>query len=166
MNKLQTQFDVSSLLLSDNSIHFDVHGLFDVKYAGNETLKDKTINLKLEISSLYEKFWIIMDLDFDFKSECSRCLDGNNINKQSTLKLDFYKNQENDYEIDFNSAKIDLSPVISEAILNEMKIQYICKSSCKGLCSDCGKNQNLFECKHPKKNIKESPFSSLSELDL
>ena len=62
MNKLQTQFDVSSLLLSDNSIHFDVHGLFDVKYAGNETLKDKTINLKLEISSLYEKFWIIMDL--------------------------------------------------------------------------------------------------------
>ncbi|GIS38225.1 MAG: hypothetical protein Ct9H90mP10_06260 [Actinomycetota bacterium] len=26
MNKLQTQFDVSSLLLSDNSIHFDVHG--------------------------------------------------------------------------------------------------------------------------------------------
>ena len=118
MNKLQTQFDVSSLLLSDNSIHFDVHGLFDVKYAGNETLKDKTINLKLEISSLYEKFWIIMDLDFDFKSECSRCLDANNINKQSTLKLDFYKNQENDYEIDFNSEKIDLSPVISEAILN------------------------------------------------
>ena len=50
MNKLQTQFDVSSLLLSDNSIHFDVHGVFDVKYAGNETLKDKTINLKLEIS--------------------------------------------------------------------------------------------------------------------
>ena len=44
MNKLQTQFDVSSLLLSDNSIHFDVHGGFDVKYAGNETLKDKTIN--------------------------------------------------------------------------------------------------------------------------
>ena len=79
MNKLQTQFDVSSLLLSDNSIHFDVHGVFDVKYAGNETLKDKTINLKLEISSLYEKFWIIMDLDFDFKSECSRCLDANNI---------------------------------------------------------------------------------------
>ena len=37
MNKLQTQFDVSSLLLSDNSIHFDVHGVFDVKYAGNET---------------------------------------------------------------------------------------------------------------------------------
>ena len=31
MNKLQTQFDVSSLLLSDNSIHFDVHGVFDVK---------------------------------------------------------------------------------------------------------------------------------------
>ena len=67
-------------------------------------------------------------LDFDFKSECSRCLDANNINKQSTLKLDFYKNQENDYEIDFNLEKIDLSPVISEAILNEMKIQYICLS--------------------------------------
>ena len=166
MNKLQTQFDVSSLLVSDTSIQFDVHGFFHVKYAGNQTLKDKTINLKLEINSLYEKFWIIMDLDFDFNSECSRCLDVNNISKQSTLKLDFHRNQENDYEIDFNSEKIDLSTVISEVILNEMKIQYICKSSCKGLCSDCGKNQNLFECEHPKKNIKDSPFSSLSELDL
>ena len=87
MNKLQTQFDVSSLLLSDSSIHFDVNGLFDVKYAGNETLKDKTINLKLEISSLYEKFWIIMDLDFDFKSECSRCLDANNIKTVSYTHL-------------------------------------------------------------------------------
>ena len=166
MRKLQTQFDVSSLMVSDASIQFDVHGFFDIKYAGNKTLKDKTINLKLEISSLYEKFWIIMDLRFDFNSECSRCLEVNIINKQSSLKLDFYKNQENDYEIDFSSEKIDLSPVISEVILNEMKIQYICKSSCKGLCSDCGKNQNLFDCKHPKKNIKESPFSSLSELDL
>ena len=166
MNKLQTQFDVSSLMVSDNTIQFDVHGFFDIKYAGNKTLKDKTINLKLEISSLYEKFWIIMDLDFDFKSECSRCLETNYINKQNSLKLDFYKNQENDYEIDFSSEKIDLSSVISEVILNEMKIQYICKSSCKGLCSDCGKNQNLIDCKHPKKNIKESPFSSLSELDL
>ena len=166
MNKLQTQFDVSSLMVSDNTIQFDVHGFFDIKYAGNKTLKDKTINLKLEISSLYEKFWIIMDLDFDFKSECSRCLETSYINKQNSLKLDFYKNQENDYEIDFSSEKIDLSSVISEVILNEMKIQYICKSSCKGLCSDCGKNQNLIDCKHPKKNIKESPFSSLSELDL
>ena len=47
-----------------------------------------------------------------------------------------------------------------------MKLQYICKSECKGLCTECGKNQNLAICKHPKKNLKESPFSSLTELDL
>ena len=40
MNKLQTQFDVSSLMVSDNTIQFDVHGFFDIKYAGNKTLKD------------------------------------------------------------------------------------------------------------------------------
>ena len=67
------------------------------------------------------------------------------------LIVDFNKNQFNDYDIDFGSDEIEISAIISELILNEMKLQYICKSECKGLCTECGKNQNLAICKHPKK---------------
>ena len=41
-----------------------------------------------------------------------------------------------------------------------------CKKDCKGLCYTCGKDQNEYKCTHKEKNLKESPFSSLSELDL
>ena len=51
-------------------------------------------------------------------------------------------------------------------IISKMEFTNICKKDCKGLCSLCGKNQNKYVCSHDEKNIKESPFSSLSELDL
>ena len=75
-------------------------------------------------------------------------------------------NSENDYDIDINNEIIDVLSIVSEAIISKMEFTNICKKDCKGLCSLCGKNQNKYVCSHDEKNIKESPFSSLSELDL
>ena len=60
----------------------------------------------------------------------------------------------------------DLSPFISEIIIEKMDINFICSQKCKGLCSFCGINKNNLSCNHNEKNSKESPFSSLSQLDL
>ena len=43
---------------------------------------------------------------------------------------------------------------------------YICSNKCKGLCGVCGNNMNKIKCNCEEKNLKESPFSSLSQLDL
>ena len=58
MNKLQTQFDVSSLMVSDNTIQFDVHGFFDIKYAGN-----KTFQIEAEFSSTKSHLSPVIDMD-------------------------------------------------------------------------------------------------------
>ena len=166
MSFIQTKYDISRLFNSKSEMSFESSGHIDVKYAGNKTTKDIPINLKIQMRNVYEKLEIDLELGFTFESECSRCLDLNLVNKDRNLTFDFNKNQSNDYDIDFGSDEIEISPIISELILNEMKLQYICKSECKGLCTECGKNQNLAICKHPKKNLKESPFSSLTELDL
>ena len=60
----------------------------------------------------------------------------------------------------------DLSPFISEIIIEKMDINFVCSQKCKGLCSFCGINKNNLSCNHNEKNSKESPFSSLSQLDL
>ena len=92
MNKLQTQFDVSSLLLSDNSIHFDVHGVFDVKYAGNETLKDKTINsYTLDPRDIGYDYISLEDIkggDPKYNAECFlKMIDGNYSQFQKIVEL-------------------------------------------------------------------------------
>ena len=166
MSIIQTKYDISGIFNSKSEISFESDGYLDVKYAGNKTTETNPINLRIQMKNVHEKLEIDLKLRFTFESECSRCLDVNNVKKEKSFFDDFNKNQSNDYDIDFASDEIEISSLISELILNEMKLQYICNNECKGLCSECGNNQNLAICKHPKKNLKESPFSSLTELDL
>ena len=53
-----------------------------------------------------------------------------------------------------------------EEIMDNLDILYICSNKCKGLCCICGNNMNKIKCNCEEKNLKESPFSSLSQLDL
>ena len=96
---------------------------------------------------------------------------GNETNKNNKQDTGTFNNNfstilENDYDIDINSENIDVLSIVSEVIISKMDLTNICKKDCKGLCYLCGKNQNKHICSHEEKNIKESPFSSLSELDL
>ena len=60
----------------------------------------------------------------------------------------------------------DLEPIISELIIDKMQNNFICDIKCKGLCAYCGNNLTKKACNCEEKNLKESPFSSLSQLDL
>ena len=73
---------------------------------------------------------------------------------------------DNDFDINFKDENIDLQPIISEKIIDNISLITLCMKDCNGLCVVCGKEQNSSVCQHREKNLKESPFSSLSELDL
>ena len=124
--------------------------------------RDLTVEITKEIESLN----LDLNLNFTYVSECSRCLDRNNKDDSASFNKNLSTNSENDYDIDINNEIIDVLSIVSEAIISKMEFTNICKKDCKGLCSLCGKNQNKYVCSHDEKNIKESPFSSLSELDL
>ena len=51
-------------------------------------------------------------------------------------------------------------------IIDKMQNNFVCSNECKGLCTYCGINLTKKTCNCEEKNLKESPFSSLSQLDL
>lgn len=60
---------------------------------------------------------------------------------------------------------IDLSELIQEQVRLEVPFQPLCRSDCKGVCVQCGADQNVGRCPC-KKITKESPFAILEGLKL
>lgn len=59
-------------------------------------------------------------------------------------------------------AHIDLQPLIRDFALLEIPIKPICKTDCKGLCTECGQNLNEKDCGHRPED--DSPFAALKNL--
>ncbi len=166
MEQLNTLIKINEIKHQKNNLKFKSSGYLDIKYFGNETNKNNEINLTVEIIKEIESLNINLNLNFTYVSECSRCLSRSNKQDTGTFNNNFSTISENDYDIDINTENIDVLSIVSEVIISKMDLTNICKKDCKGLCYLCGKNQNKHICSHEEKNIKESPFSSLSELDL
>jgi uncharacterized protein len=112
--------------------------------------------------------WISGKLSYRVELDCSRCLksfaykDGTDINlfyrpqnsndkhpggRETELKAD---------ELDvvtYKGQEIDLWPEISEALELSLPVKPLCKKSCKGICSGCGKDLGLGKCSCPSKEI-------------
>ncbi|MDD5661196.1 MAG: DUF177 domain-containing protein [Candidatus Omnitrophica bacterium] len=71
-------------------------------------------------------------------SNCSRCLEEFEwkINKDTQLN----------YSLGSRDVFIDLSDDIREEVILDYPIKPLCRSNCKGLCVQCGKNKNQGGC--------------------
>ena len=164
--KLNTKIKSIDLISSKDKIYFDREGTFPINYGNNFIDDNQQINFHSEIEIIDGRLTCLIDINFKYQRNCGRCLEISNTDdiNSSTITLNIYG--ENDYEINYGDEYYDLSPFISEIILEKMDINFICDQKCRGLCSFCGINKNNFSCNHNEKNSKESPFSSLSQLDL
>ena len=108
--------------------------------------------------------------------ECSRCLENFlfYVNEQFEAYY-IHKDQKSDKEemelkkddMDvsfFEGDSIDLTDVIREQILLTVPMTPVCKSSCRGLCSNCGQNLNQGKCACRSYST-DSRWSALSKLD-
>ncbi|MCM8781000.1 MAG: YceD family protein [Candidatus Omnitrophica bacterium] len=77
-------------------------------------------------------------LDIKMRTECSRCLKDLNFDFKKEFKVSFPINKF-DYEI-------DIDPAIREEIILDYPIRILCKTDCKGLCPNCGKDLNEGNC--------------------
>ena len=166
MEQLNTLIELNEIKYQNNNFKFKSCGYLDIKYFGNETNKENEIDLTVEITKEIESLNLNLNLNFSYFSECSRCLNIKNKQDTASFNKNLSTSSENDYDIDINNETIDVLSIVSEVIISKMDFSNLCKKDCKGLCYLCGKNQNKQVCSHDEKNIKESPFSSLSELDL
>ena len=164
--KLNSKIKTIDIVNSTVPLLVNVSGKFDISYANHFTEEQDFVNLFSEIIVEDSILNIDITLELSYQSECARCL-SKKANKMKNSRL-FRINvdAENDYEISFDREYVDLEPFISETIIDNLDTLYTCSIKCKGLCSTCGNNMNKIKCHCEEKNLKESPFSSLSQLDL
>ena len=164
--KLNTKIKSIDLISSKDKIHFDSEGKFPINYGNNFIDENELINFHSEIELFDGRLSFSIYVNFKYQRNCGRCLTISNNDDKSSSLITLNLNEENDYDINYDDEYYDLAPFISEMIIEKMEINYVCEQKCKGLCSFCGINLNKLSCSHKEKNLKESPFSSLSQLDL
>ncbi|MDC3231124.1 YceD family protein [Acidimicrobiia bacterium] len=166
MSQLNTIFNLDKVLNTNSDLNIDEKGLLNIKYSGTASSNNSNALMTGFITRDGDYVLIELSIYFTVDSECSRCLKISTNDKNTVIKEKIYLKSENDYDIDFKEESIDVQPIISEKIIDSMSLINLCKIDCNGLCVVCGVEQNSTVCKHEEKNLKESPFSSLSELDL
>jgi len=166
MEQLNTLIQINEIKYITNNLIHQSNGYLEIKYFGNEINNENEIFLNAKVTKEIEAFEVNLEIKFIYTNECSRCLTKNNKEDQAEFNKSFSLASNNDYDINFNNDSIDVLPIVSEIIIAKMEFDDKCKKDCKGLCYICGKDQNGYKCTHEEKNLKESPFSSLSELDL
>ncbi len=164
--QLDTEVKSQDLIFSKEVLKISRNGYFLLNYGNNYMDKENNLSFISEIYIEKGIIFIKLNIQYDFNSRCGRCLRVEYQKDNQTLDTSVNLNLDNDYEINYNQPFYDLAPFISELIIEKMNNNFICDSNCKGLCTHCGVDLNLEKCNHEEKNLKESPFSSLSQLDL
>jgi uncharacterized protein len=88
---------------------------------------------------------------------CGRCLDVFPFSIQTSLDVGLMKKipvpetelelAKEDLEVYYYEGdEIDINPLVYEEVLLNMPIKPLCREDCKGLCTVCGKNNNIEEC--------------------
>ena len=99
-------------------------------------------------------------------SRCSRCLEPMTMPVTATVNENFVRtpDPEDPDQYELVGHQIDLDPLVSDALLLEIPIRFLCSEDCKGLCPVCGVNRNLVSCTCHEGVDKENPFSALKAM--
>ncbi len=89
------------------------------------------------------------EVGFDFSIPCDRCAE--QIDKHYSYHFEHQlvpslNNEENDSYIEVQDYQLDLDELIRADILLELPTKFLCRSDCKGICPQCGKNLNDGSC--------------------
>lgn len=96
------------------------------------------IKLAAQISRITNALTVDLQITAVMFAGCSRCLE--------EFAWEFNKDVKLNYSLDNRDTVIDLKPEIREEIILDYPIKLLCKISCKGLCTKCGKNKNQGGC--------------------
>ena len=102
------------------------------------------IALELRLQSVVEGIWVSGTADVELAGECARCLTP--LEDEATFPMEelfLHADREADedatYVID---ERIDLEPVLREAVVLDLPFTPLCQDDCAGLCPTCGVNLN------------------------
>ena|SRR3712207_3885827 len=111
------------------------------------------IRLEGRVERTGRNFLLKMKVAFDYIDNCARCLK----EVDSSLEYDVVaylmrdEYDEGEYEdvdvFSVDSSEIDLLDIVNATLSSNLPLKVICSEDCKGICSGCGVNLNLQDCK-------------------
>lgn len=107
------------------------------------------IDLDLRFESVHEGILVSGTATVEINGECGRCLEAIEYDFDADIQeLFYYEGQlepDEDEESDQYQViddRIDLEPVLRNAVVTALPFQPVCREDCAGLCSECGKSLN------------------------
>ena len=105
-------------------------------------------------------------INADVESRCALCLEPVKTHVEAVVDVSFYKTPDPDdadaYPLD--GYRIDIQPMVEEALVLELPMRFMCSEDCKGICHICGANRNIAPCTCQEGGERQNPFSALREL--
>lgn len=140
--KLNTKIKSIDVISSKDKIQFDNEGTFPINFGNNFIDDNEQIKFQSEIELIEDRLSFSIEVNFRYQSNCGRCLTASHNEDRSSFSTTLNVKDDNDYEVNYDDEYFDLSPFISEIIIEKMDINFVCSQKCKGLCSFCGINKN------------------------
>lgn len=116
---------------------------------------EKPLDWHVDITNTGDALLVTGTVDGDAKTSCARCLE--DVTFPLTGEIEGYyliapdaqapeDMDDDEFEILPADKKIDLTPLISAALMLEVPLQPLCSDDCKGICPKCGQDLNKGEC--------------------
>lgn len=96
------------------------------------------VEIKADIIKIQDAVDIKVEVNAKALMRCSLCLSDSEFIVKKNFRLD--------YPIEKQEPVIDITEDIRQEVILDYPMKPLCKVSCKGLCSKCGKNLNEGPC--------------------
>jgi uncharacterized protein len=100
--------------------------------------KGSELQLSGRLESVHEGVLVTGLAESEAKTECSRCLDPLSLPVEVDFQELFAYSRYSEDDFEIQEEKIDLEPVVRDAVVLSLPFQPVCKESCLGLCAECG----------------------------
>ena len=154
----------ASLSVKDSSSELTKFGLGDIDFCCVAPL-----SYELDFINAGECVQANGKVHADLSTACVRCLRDFDFGLDSDLEETFFFKPTEDehgepYPIIDDSLKIDIAPLLREALLVEAPFAPIHDSDCQGLCVKCGTDLNESNCGCGDEPDSSHPFAGLKDL--
>ncbi len=109
-----------------------------------EIVNPIAISGRVTLSGEHSAF-VECQVTFKIKGSCTRCL--TETEKEYSVDIAEHCDEESDDGYPVVMDRIDLSKIVSDAVIMNLPVTFLCKPDCLGLCAECGGNLNKGECK-------------------
>ncbi len=143
------------LFATAESIHFDGDYRIGAINRGVDVYEFREpVRYHIDITNTGGALLVAGEVEGEAASICGRCLEPFTMHVDAEVEGYYLidaevrddEREDDEFEILPPDHKIDLAPLLDQAILLELPLVALCKADCLGLCPTCGKNLNEGAC--------------------